>query len=70
MVKLYLHNPTCLHGIVINWLHTGTILPLHLQIMPSVKSEYSFRNCRYPVKNMKNQSLHSWHILSTFITKL
>jgi hypothetical protein len=26
-VELYLHSPRCLHGIVLNWLSTGTTLP-------------------------------------------
>jgi hypothetical protein len=28
MVELYLHSPICLHGIVLNYLSTGTTLPL------------------------------------------
>jgi hypothetical protein len=29
MAELHLHFPLCLHGIVLNQLSTGTILPLH-----------------------------------------
>jgi hypothetical protein len=28
MVELYLHSPVCLHGIVLDWLSTGTTLSL------------------------------------------
>jgi hypothetical protein len=37
MVELYLHSPICLHGVALNKLSTGTILPLPLLTSKSVK---------------------------------
>jgi hypothetical protein len=33
MVKLYLHSPTCIYGVMINESSTGPILPLTLHVL-------------------------------------
>jgi hypothetical protein len=40
-MDLYIHSPTRLHGVVFNWLSTGTSLPLTFEILTVVSMKVS-----------------------------
>jgi hypothetical protein len=42
---IYIHSPICLHGVMLNWLSTGTALPFTMPINLSVPSKNRFFSC-------------------------
>jgi hypothetical protein len=49
MVELYLHSPICLHGIMPNYLSTGTTLPFYLYVYVSQMQCGNKDNARFRI---------------------
>jgi hypothetical protein len=60
MVELYLHSPICLHGKVLNYLSTGTIVPLYQIGLVYLTPDYWLEVSVYPEGPAPDQLDHDF----------